>query len=236
MTTPGSLPERRRRRSRLAWLAAGVATTLAATGTLAAFASIPDSRGIVHGCVVGHPGLLGGLLGSGRANFRVIDPATDGCQPNETPLQLNQTGPQGPAGSAGPAGPVGAVGPQGPAGPPGPAGAIGPVGPPGPPGPPGSGDVSGYEIVRHRAGPSFFGRGSRISVPLLATVYCPNGKRVIGGGGSGPSDHRFALKESVPVEHGGRSGWVVSVGYTVDRFDSDVQFTAEVFAICASVR
>lgn len=96
-----------------------------------AFASIPDSNGVVHGCYKKSGGTL-----------RVIDDATSQCDPRaEIPLIWNQTGPQGPQGPAGPQGPQGLqglTGPQGPAGPEGPEGPQGPTGPQGPVGPGGA--------------------------------------------------------------------------------------------------
>jgi hypothetical protein len=73
-----------------------------------AYASIPDSAGVIHGCYQKNNGQL-----------RVIDPAVSSCSPSETALQWSQIGPQGPAGPQGPEGPAG---PQGPAGPEGPSG------------------------------------------------------------------------------------------------------------------
>jgi hypothetical protein len=73
-----------------------------------AYASIPDSNGVIHGCYQKNNGQL-----------RVIDPAVSSCNDSETALQWSQTGPQGPQGPTGPQGPEG---PQGPAGPEGPSG------------------------------------------------------------------------------------------------------------------
>jgi Collagen triple helix repeat (20 copies) len=98
-------------------LVVAVAALVIALGGVA-YATIPDSSGVIHGCY----GPLGVL--------RVIDPSTGAhCTALETPIQWNQTGPQGPAG---PQGPVGATGPVGPAGASGPTGPQGPMGPQGP--------------------------------------------------------------------------------------------------------
>jgi len=70
-----------------------------------AYASIPDSAGVIHGCYQKNNGQL-----------RVIDPAVSSCTTSETPLQWSQTGPQGPMGSQGPEGPQGPPGPEGPSG------------------------------------------------------------------------------------------------------------------------
>ena len=224
---------RHHRRSRLALLSVGVAASVAVTGAVGASAAIPESNGLVHGCVIRNPGLLGGLLGSGRANFRVIDPGSDGCQPGETALQFNQTGPQGPPG---PPGPVGPAGPTGPAGPPGATGPGGPAGPTGPTGPPGPG-LAGYEVVRRQGHEFFLAAGAAVigTASSVAEANCPTGKRVIGGGGSAsPPDHRLNLKSSLPIQSAAASGWAVEVGFTQERIEGPLQYRAEAYAICVS--
>jgi hypothetical protein len=52
-------------------------------------AAIPDSNGVVHGCV------------QPSGNLRVVRSTTSACKQNETPLDWNQTGPQGPRGPKG---------------------------------------------------------------------------------------------------------------------------------------
>jgi len=52
-------------------------------------AAIPDSNGVVHGCV------------QPNGNLRVVDSTTSACKKKETPLNWNQTGPQGPPGPKG---------------------------------------------------------------------------------------------------------------------------------------
>jgi hypothetical protein len=85
------------------WLAGAIALSVALGGGAIAYASIPDSGGVIHGCYQMNVG-----------NLRVIDSATESCRPSEVPLNWSQTGPQG---AQGPAGPQGAQGPQGPTGP-----------------------------------------------------------------------------------------------------------------------
>lgn len=102
-------------------------------------------------------------------------------------------GPQGPQGATGAAGPQGT---QGPAGPAGPAGAAGTDG--------ADGGLAGYEIV------------TGATVPLAAgavhsaTVNCPAGK-VVTGGGASVADPSLAgiTVESHPLALG--AGWAVSV-------------------------
>jgi hypothetical protein len=69
-----------------------------AAGT--AWASIPDSGGVIHGCYKTDNGKL-----------RVIDSSSAGCATDEASLTWNQTGPQGATGETGPAGPQGPPGP-----------------------------------------------------------------------------------------------------------------------------
>jgi hypothetical protein len=82
----------------------------------AAYAAIPGSDGVVHGCYAKSGGAL-----------RVIDASVTNCKSGETSLNWNQkgsTGAQGPAGPQGPKGDPGA-GSRGPTGPSGPAGQTG---------------------------------------------------------------------------------------------------------------
>jgi hypothetical protein len=102
-------------RKPVATVAVAAAALLGVAGV--AYATIPDSGGVIHGCYSKSGGSL-----------RVIDASVTNCTKSETALDWNvqgQQGPQGPQGAAGPqgpAGPQGAAGPQGPAGPPGPSG------------------------------------------------------------------------------------------------------------------
>jgi hypothetical protein len=104
------------------WRRTSVRVAVLATAALAigatAYASIPDSGGVIHGCYL-----------KGVGTLRVIDSPSQKCfTAIETPIQWNQTGPQGPPGpqgargSTGSAGPVGGPGPKGDTGPQGNAG------------------------------------------------------------------------------------------------------------------
>jgi hypothetical protein len=64
-----------------------------------AYAAIPDSGGLIHGCYQNNKGTL-----------RVVDSTTPGCSIGETSLSWNQTGPQGLQGPQGTQGPVGPSG------------------------------------------------------------------------------------------------------------------------------
>src|SRR6266542_5276927 len=92
---------------------------LALAGGLA-YASIPDSDGTIHACLL-----------KSLEQVRIIDPSEQQCRPNETPISWSQTGPQG---ATGPQGPTGATGLQGATGATGLQGATGATGSTGPPG------------------------------------------------------------------------------------------------------
>jgi hypothetical protein len=71
-------------------LMVSVAALVVALGGVA-YAAIPDSSGVIHGCYLNKIGVL-----------RVIDSeAGQKCSSFETPLNWNQTGPPGPAGANG---------------------------------------------------------------------------------------------------------------------------------------
>jgi hypothetical protein len=69
-----------------------------------AYASIPDSSGVVHTC-----------YSQAQGTWRPIDYPTQKCKSGETQLDLNQTGPKGPPGPKGDTGQAGPTGPAGPA-------------------------------------------------------------------------------------------------------------------------
>jgi len=75
-----------------------------------AYASIPDSNGVIHACYNTGANPSGAL--------RVIDTGLNStCSKNEKSLSWNQRGPTGPAGSNGTNGTPGTTGPTGPTGP-----------------------------------------------------------------------------------------------------------------------
>jgi hypothetical protein len=81
----------------------GVAAAVVVVAAIAAggiaYASIPDSNGVIHGCYKNTNGSL-----------RVIDSGGKGCQIGETPLDWSQTGPTGPTGATGASGASGVSG------------------------------------------------------------------------------------------------------------------------------
>jgi len=82
---------------------AGVVTFAVAGGI--AFASIPDSAGVIHGC-------YRSAAGDAQGQLRVVDdPAR--CRGNETPIQWSEQGVAGPPGPQGPPGEDGEDGEDG---------------------------------------------------------------------------------------------------------------------------
>ena len=179
-------------------LAVAVAALVLALAGVA-WATIPDSSGVIHGCYRSQPGL--GFLGPRKGALRVIDPSAGGkCTVGETAIQWNQTGPQGPQG---PKGDTGATGPQGATGATGAQGPQGPTGATGPAGPEFvvSGIVNadgtfsvvskspGTNVTVSHAGPGHYtltasGLGNQGPVPML-TAQGGNFGLEFGGGGTG---------------------------------------------------
>jgi hypothetical protein len=96
------------------WAITGICLGALFTGGIA-FATIPDSSGVVHGCYSKTSGAL-----------RVIDTGkSQKCAISELAVSWNQTGPKGAAGPVGPTGPAGNVGPKGSTGAQGPQGTYG---------------------------------------------------------------------------------------------------------------
>jgi hypothetical protein len=120
----------------------------------------------------------------------------------------------------GPQGPQGATGPTGPAGPAGPQGSTGATGPTGPAG--ADGGLAGYEIVS----------GAAVAIAAgeveTATVNCPAGK-VVTGGGASVTDPTLAglMAQSFPAALG--DGWTVSVWN-----ESGAPTSMTPYAICAN--
>jgi hypothetical protein len=103
---------------------------------ITAAAAVAIAGGVTYALAdVGSGGVINGCYKSQNGQLRLIDPATDSCNPSETAISWSQTGPQGPKGDPGPPGPQGPAGPQGIPGPVGPQGPPGAQGPPGPPNP-----------------------------------------------------------------------------------------------------
>jgi len=77
-------------------LVVAIAALVVALGGVA-YATIPDSGGVIHGCYL-----------KANGSLRVIDPsAGEKCTKREAAIQWSQTGPKGPPGSTGATGPAG---------------------------------------------------------------------------------------------------------------------------------
>jgi hypothetical protein len=183
--------------------------SLALLGTLAAvgvgYAAIPGGDGVIHGCYQ-KPGLL-----ANEGALRVIDTEKgQECRSNELPVEWNQKGAKG---DIGPEGPKGDPGPPGPKGDQGIQGEQGPKGDTGEQGPPGR--IEGYEIVRADTD------------SFTAVASCPEGKKVLGGGGSTFLEGQLEI--SVPAADG--TAWVVEKSVP----EPPVAKGTGAWAICANV-
>jgi hypothetical protein len=126
----------------------------------------------------------------------------DGTDWVDTGLVRGPAGPQGETGPAGPAGPQGETGEQGPAG-----------------------GLTGYEIVQ---GDPVAIDASEFDVP--ASVECPAGKVVLGGGATvDDSSLAVLFASSAPFENAGTFGWAV----VVQNFE-DADNAVTVYAICGT--
>jgi hypothetical protein len=97
-------------RSARLWIVTGA---VVAASAAAAYATIPDSGGVIHGCYAKSGGTI-----------RVIDASVTGCKSTETSLDWNQQGQPGLPGPPGPQGAQGEPGPPGPKGDPGEPGVV----------------------------------------------------------------------------------------------------------------
>jgi hypothetical protein len=209
-------------------LAAGL-VLLAVCGGVA-YATIPGSGGVIHGCYAKYGGAV-----------RVID--TGPCRPTEAPLNWNQTGPAGARGATGPAGAdgaAGATGPQGlsgdagPAGPKGPKGDAGPTGPQGPAGPAG---VGGYQVVEQDDG-SFSGVLTRIPGWGMGvfSIPCPAGK-VATGGGFSSIGNPLTVIEDAPWDSQWNTNYAQQTGggwHVILQNDTSVDTGVRLYAICVT--
>src|SRR6266566_1499707 len=164
---------RRITHSRLASASVITSGLIVVAGT-AAFASIPDSAGVIHGCYKAQNGQL-----------RLINWPSQHCLKSEKAIMWNEVGPQGIPGPTGPAGPQGPKGDTGATGATGPTGPTGPQGPPGPTGPQGPPGPTGTLVSAEVAGPtvtlcSLLDPTCTNMRQSIAT--CPSGTVVTGGG------------------------------------------------------
>jgi len=156
------------------WRLAAVAAAAGILSAGIAYAAIPDSNGVIHGCYAKNGALS------------VVDSAAK-CPSGTTALNWNQTGPQGLPGATGP------TGPQGPTGATGPQGSTGPQGPPGPSG------ISGYQVISKQEivnNPNC-NPGTGCYFPFL--LECPVGKVAVSSG----FDDGFAPGQTLPGSSAG---------------------------------
>ncbi len=146
--------------ARTTFAAAGAVVALG-VGVTAVYAATTDP--VITGC-----------FHKTNGNFRIVS-STGDCKSQETALQWNKQGLQGNPGPQGPVGDPGAKGDPGPQGEPGPRGDPGPAGAPGPVGPRGPAGASDQQIVSSTATVA-------PQATLAASVGCPAGKVVTGGG------------------------------------------------------
>jgi hypothetical protein len=123
-------------------LVAGLATVVLVAGGTAAWASIPDTHGVIHGCYSTKTGAL-----------RVINSDSTHCKSGERSMTWNQRGPTGAPGDTGPQGVNGDTGAQGEQGIQGEIGPVGPRGDDGAIGPQGEQGIAGPQGEQGDTGP-----------------------------------------------------------------------------------
>ena len=138
--------------------------------------------------------------------LRLIDPATDSCNPSETAISWSQTGPQGPKGDPGPPGPKGDKGDQGVQGPVGPMGPQGPKGDKGDPGP--QGERGPGAIVASVGSSGFLGIGN--SPQVTGVTRLAPGKYLV----RFSLDVEFCIREAT-------LGFLTNVAANYNIFDGD---------------
>ena len=208
-------------RKRVATFTAAVA--LVATGAAIGVTSnaYTDANGVYKGCVDKSGG-----------NLRVLTPTGQSCKNSEIAIDWNQVGPQGPQGIQGLKGDQGIQGLkgdqgiqglkgdqgdqgiQGIQGLKGDTGATGAKGDKGDPGEPGPAGVSGYQIVNS----GIVNRGDAQLGPLgdRLVVYCPEGKKVVGGGEFVFAGNVYASRPIFGSTLGADgSGWTSSVDWNL---------------------
>lgn len=185
-------------------LIVAIAALVVAIGGVA-YATIPDSNGVIHAC-----------YGTGRYLKVIPARSHQSCPKGFTPLSWNQSGPPGLPGIPGPAG---SPGPQ--AAP----GATGPAGPQGPQGPSGTTGLQYVAGIPQTLGPGLSGGG-----PAL----CPADKQAIGGYltfiVNGQATY---LSNNAVTEHGAigdAQHRVWQIDYT--NITSNLTFTVTPVAIC----
>lgn len=224
--------------SRRLAIGGAVVATVVGAGSAVALAVDQPSSDVIQGCLRHNQG--------GLYNVAVNPSSPPDCQPHDTLISWNRTGPAGPAGPQGPKGdpgpqgpqgdpglqgPQGDPGPQGPQGDPGPQGDTGPQGPVGPQGPPGITGLTRrvFDLT------ALLGAGNPLppgSIDVFFAV-CNASERLVSGGAYTTED---------PVNTSGVSTVVEESGATADNVfkvaiknDGSVPVHDFVSLICAPV-
>jgi hypothetical protein len=167
--------------SRRMAIGGAVAAAIAGAGSAVALAVERPSSDVFQACLRHNQG--------GLYHVTVNPSSPPACQPHDTLITWNESGPagppgpQGPKGDPGPQGPKGDPGPQGPKGDPGPQGPKGDPGPAGPTGPQGPPGILGltrkvFDLSAIFAGGQPLPPGSAD----IATIGCDPGDRLVSGG------------------------------------------------------
>ena len=177
----------------------------------------------------------GTLKGVDVANGSLALADLDDTAEDQLRGQVGPSGPPGPSGAPGAVGSPGPAGPTGPAGPsgsPGAAGSPGPSGPTGSPGPSGAPGVSGREVIRLGSDPADVGDDFK-----ELFVWCPSGKKILGGGYSYSSGSRvISITATEPVVAGGiytEDGWHVAGLVSNLNGNGSYDWTLNGWAVCA---
>jgi len=164
-----------------------VVAAVAGGGTAVALAVDQPSSDVFQGCLRHNQG--------GLYNVTLNSSSPPECQPNDTRVSWNQTGP---AGAPGPQGPKGDPGAQGPQGERGPMGDRGPQGPPGLPG-----------LVRRVFDlTALLGAGNPLPPGQIDVFFavCNTGERVVSGGAYTTEDPVNTAGASTVVQESGATG------------------------------
>lgn len=190
--------------------------TVAVAGTLVAaggvaYAAIPSSSGVIKGCY------------DSGGNLKVVDEAKP-CPKGYTVLTWNQAGQPGTPGAEGADGADGVNGING------------TDGADGAPGADGADGVSGYEIVSLTR---LISTGEVMNYPH--TVWCPTGKKAIGGGGSAVVNRPTgitvpSIMGSIPAINSNGQAWTIFYGMgNGTLFEPGDDLNSKTYAICADV-
>ena len=172
-------------------VAAALLVVSAAAGGIA-WASVPDSNGVIHGCYS-----VNGAKATNGTQLNIINSDAASCSKGKQAVTWNQTGQDGTDGAPG---------------------------------------ISGYERVARSF--EYVAIAGRDQAPALA-IACPEGKKVLGGGGSvaiadavGEPGDFGNVTESRPNSD---TGWVIRVARVNGFIATGEVAYGNIYAICANV-